>query len=295
MPSRPGGADSGGAAVLGLLAPGVGGMTRFALTVIRHGETRLNKEKIIQGQGIDEPLSETGFKQAAAAGIFLKDVKFTHVFSSDLKRTKQTVHGILEKNKFCKDVTVKYDSRLRERKYGAAEGRPLSELRAMAKAVGEECPAFTPPGGETLDQLKMRGKDFFEFLCQLILKEASQNEQFSQDSPSSCLESSLAEIFPLGKNCASTFNSDSGAPGLAASVLVVSHGAYMRSLLDYFLTDLKCSFPATLSRSELTSVSPNTGMTVFILNFEKEGKGKPTAQCVCVNLQGHLAGVSKTP
>ncbi|KAI4579751.1 hypothetical protein MJT46_001119 [Ovis ammon polii x Ovis aries] len=174
------------------------------------------------------------------------------ISSSDLKRTKQTVHGILEKNKFCKDATVKYDSRLRERKYGAAEGRPLSELRAMAKAVGEKCPAFTPPGGETLDQLKMHGKDFFEFLCQLILKEASQNEQFSQDSPSSCLESSLAEIFPLGKNCASTFNSDSGAPGLAASVLVVSHGAYMRSLLDYFLTDLKCSFPATLSRSELT-------------------------------------------
>lgn len=144
-------------------------------------------------------------------------------------------------------------------------------------------------------QLKRRGKDFFEFLCQLILKEAGQNEQFSQEAPSSCLESSLAEIFPLGKNCASTFNSDSGVPGLAASVLVVSHGAYMRSLLDYFLTDLKCSFPATLSRSELTSVSPNTGMTVFILNFEKGGKGRPTAQCVCVNLQGHLAGVSKTP
>ena len=144
-------------------------------------------------------------------------------------------------------------------------------------------------------QLKRRGKDFFEFLCQLILKEADQNEQFSQEAPSSCLESSLAEIFPLGKNCASTFNSDSGTPGLAASVLVVSHGAYIRSLLDYFLTDLKCSFPATLSRSELTSVSPNTGMTVFILNFEKGGKGRPTAQCVCVNLQGHLAGVNKTP
>lgn len=27
----------------------------------------------------------------------------------------QTVHGILEKSKFCKDMTVKYDSRLRER------------------------------------------------------------------------------------------------------------------------------------------------------------------------------------
>ncbi|XP_022433048.1 fructose-2,6-bisphosphatase TIGAR isoform X2 [Delphinapterus leucas] len=279
-------------AAFALLCPGAGGMTRFALTVVRHGETRLNKEKILQGQGIDEPLSETGFKQAAAAGIFLNNVKFTHIFSSDLTRTKQTVHGILEKSKFCKHMTVKYDSRLRERKYGVAEGSPLSELRAMAKAAGQECPVFTPPGGETLDQVKMRGKDFFEFLCQLILKEAGQNEQFSQEAPSDCLESSLAEIFPLGKNCASTFNSDSGAPGLVASVLVVSHGAYMRSLLDYFLTDLKCSFPVTLSRSELTSVSPNTGMSVFIINCEK-GVVKPTTQCVCVNLQGHLTGVTK--
>lgn len=38
---------------------------------------------------VDEPLSETGFKQAAAAGVFLNNVKFTHVFSSDLMRTKQ--------------------------------------------------------------------------------------------------------------------------------------------------------------------------------------------------------------
>ncbi|XP_069346903.1 fructose-2,6-bisphosphatase TIGAR isoform X2 [Eulemur rufifrons] len=130
-------------------------MTRFALTVVRHGETRFNKEKIIQGQGMDEPLSETGFKQATAAGIFLSNVRFTHAFSSDLMRTKQTMLGILEKNKFCKDMTVKYDSRLRERRYGVVEGKALSELRAMAKAAGEECPAFTPPGGETLDQLRL--------------------------------------------------------------------------------------------------------------------------------------------
>ena len=43
----------------------------------------------ITGQGVDEPLSETGFKQAAAAGMFLNNVKFTHVFSSDLTRTRQ--------------------------------------------------------------------------------------------------------------------------------------------------------------------------------------------------------------
>ncbi|KAL2777002.1 fructose-2,6-bisphosphatase TIGAR [Daubentonia madagascariensis] len=269
-------------------------MTRFALTVVRHGETRFNKEKILQGQGVDEPLSETGFKQAAAAGVFLNNVKFTHAFSSDLIRTKQTIHGILEKSKFCKDMTVKYDSRLRERKYGVAEGKALSELRAMAKAAGEECPAFTPPGGETLDQVKMRGKDFFEFLCQLILKEAGQKERFSQGAPSDYLEASLAEIFPLGKNHSSEFNSDSGAQGLVASVLVVSHGAYMRSLFGYFLTDLMCSLPASVSKSELTSVSPNTGISLFIINFEEGREAKPTIQCICMNLQDHLSGVAET-
>ncbi|XP_032328807.1 fructose-2,6-bisphosphatase TIGAR isoform X1 [Camelus ferus] len=266
---------------------------RFLKQDRRSGETRFNREKIIQGQGIDEPLSETGFKQAAAAGIFLNNVKFTHVFSSDLMRTKQTVHGILEKSRFCKDMTVKYDSRLRERKYGVAEGRPLSELRAMARAAGEECPVFTPPGGETLDQVKMRGKDFFEFLCQLILKEAGQNEQCSQEAPSNHLETSLAERFPLGNNCAPRSKSKPGAPGFAASVLVVSHGGYLKSLLGYFLTDLECSFPATLSRSELSSVSPNTGISVFIVSLE-EGDVKPTTQCVCVNLQDHLTEVTDT-
>lgn len=82
----------------------------------------MNKEKIFQGQGVDKPLSETGFQQAAAAGVFLSNVKFTQVFSSDLKRTWQTVHGILEKSKFCKDMTVTYDSKLRERKYRVADG-----------------------------------------------------------------------------------------------------------------------------------------------------------------------------
>ncbi|XP_012515091.1 PREDICTED: fructose-2,6-bisphosphatase TIGAR [Propithecus coquereli] len=269
-------------------------MTRFALTVVRHGETRFNKEKIIQGQGIDEPLSETGFKQAAAAGIFLSNVRFTHAFSSDLMRTKQTMHGILEKSKFCKDMTVKYDSRLRERRYGIVEGQALSKLLAMAKAAGEECPAFTPPGGETIDQVKMRGKDFFEFLCQLILKESAQKEQFSHGTPSNCLETSLAEIFPLGKNRGSELNSDGSARGLAASVLVVSHGAYMKSLFDYFLTDLTCYLPATVSKSKLVSVTPNTGISFFVINFEEGREVKPTIQCICTSLQDHLSGAAET-
>ncbi|XP_042746421.1 fructose-2,6-bisphosphatase TIGAR [Lagopus leucura] len=90
-------------------------MVRFGLTVVRHGETRYNKDKILQGQGIDEPLSPTGFRQADAAGLFLSNVKFTHVFSSDLLRAKQTAATIIGKNKFCKGLEIKCDTRLRER------------------------------------------------------------------------------------------------------------------------------------------------------------------------------------
>lgn len=104
----------------------------------------------------------------------------------------------------------------------------------------------------------------------------------------------MAEIFPLGKNCASKFNSDSSTPGLVASVLVVSHGAYMKSLFDYFMNDLECSLPEKLSKSELTSVSANTGISLFIINFEKEREAKPTVQCVCMNLQDHLRKMTET-
>lgn len=140
----------------------------------------------------------------------------------------------------------------------------------------------------------MRGIDFFEFLCQLIWKEADKKEHCSLETPSNCLETSLAEIFPLGKNCASKFNSDSSTPELVASVLVVSHGAYMKSLFGYFLNDLECSLPETLSKSELTAVSANTGISLFIINFEKEREAKPTVQCVCMNLLDHLREMTET-
>ncbi|XP_051856702.1 fructose-2,6-bisphosphatase TIGAR [Antechinus flavipes] len=270
-------------------------MARFALTVVRHGETRYNREKILQGQGVDEPLSETGFRQASAAGEFLKNVKFTHVFSSDLMRTKQTTAMILEKSKFCKEATVKYDRRLRERKYGIAEGKPLCELKALAKAAGEQCPNFTPPEGETLDQVKLRAKDFFEFLCQLVLDEAGQKEKPSSGIMDSGLEAFLTGTFSLGSNCGSDLNSESVSQVLDANILVVSHGAYMRNMFTYFVVDLLCNLPANLTKSDLSSVSPNTGISHFIINIEQSATGiKKTIKCICINLQDHLARMTES-
>ncbi|CAM9956280.1 unnamed protein product [Bubo scandiacus] len=269
-------------------------MVRFGLTVVRHGETRYNKDKILQGQGVDEPLSATGFRQADAAGSFLSNVKFTHVFSSDLLRAKQTAATILGKNKFCKDLEIKYDARLRERKYGVAEGRPLTDLKAMAKAAGEQCPSFTPSGGETLDEVRERARDFFEFLCQL----AVELEQKEQDAHGAASRSSGTPeeqlVFPWTNHCSEAeLGSGNGGASkiLDANILVVSHGAYMRNWLGYFVSDLNCTLPTNLTKSQLSSVSPNTGVSHFIIKLENGNLLKPEVTCVCLNQDSHLVDV----
>ncbi|XP_025904124.1 fructose-2,6-bisphosphatase TIGAR [Nothoprocta perdicaria] len=259
------------------------------------GETRYNKDKILQGQGVDEPLSDTGFRQADAAGVFLSNMKFTHVFSSDLLRAKQTAATIIGKNKFCKDLEIKYDARLRERKYGIAEGRPLTDLKAMAKAAGEQCPSFTPSGGETLNEVRERARDFFEFLCQLAV-EAGQNKQETHSAASNSLgRSEVQSVFPWTDHCGEPeLNSDySGASKqLDANILVVSHGAYMRNWFVYFVSDLKCTLPKTLTKSQLSSVSPNTGVSHFVIELDKEKILRPEINCICLNQDSHLVDVS---
>ncbi|XP_025932754.1 fructose-2,6-bisphosphatase TIGAR isoform X2 [Apteryx rowi] len=257
-------------------------------------ETRYNKDKILQGQGVDEPLSDIGFRQADAAGVFLSNVKFTHVFSSDLLRAKQTAATIIGKNKFGKDLEIKYDARLRERKYGVAEGRPLTDLKAMAKAAGEQCPSFTPSGGETLNEVRERARDFFEFLCQLAV-EAGQKEQEMHSAASNSLGTSEVKlVFPWTNHCSEPeLNSNGGASKLLdANILVVSHGAYMRNWIGYFVSDLKCTLPTTLTKSQLSSVSPNTGVSHFIIKLDNENILRPEINCVCLNQDSHLVGVS---
>ncbi|XP_034994106.1 fructose-2,6-bisphosphatase TIGAR [Zootoca vivipara] len=260
----------------------------FGLTVVRHGETRFNKEKILQGQGVDEPLSETGFRQANAAGLYLSNVKFTHVFTSDLLRAKQTTAAILKKSKFCKEVAVKHDARLRERKYGVAEGRPLSDLRTMAKAAGEQCPSFTPPGGETLEEVKARGEDFFEHLCCLVAQEVCPENKAETEGSSTEMAGGSSTSSLTNHRSRLEFNSDRGSEILDANILVVSHGAFMRSWVGYFISDLACTLPATLSKTELSSVSPNTGISQFNIKLEMREDSKPKIHCVFLNRDDHL-------
>ncbi|XP_063784545.1 fructose-2,6-bisphosphatase TIGAR [Pseudophryne corroboree] len=270
-----------------------GTMARFALTIVRHGETRYNKEKLLQGQGIDEPLSETGFKQADAAGRFLSLVKFTHVFSSDLIRAKQTAYTIMKNNQYSEDINITYDPRLRERKYGIAEGRPLSELKTMAKKSGEQCPSYTPPGGETLEQVRARAKDFFEFLCHLVMDETTSRDQ-SELGAAGRERMTVLNLAPFTNHKSETQAGfpDSSDVTLDANILLVSHGAYMRNWMKYFVEDLQFTFPPDLKKLRELSVSPNTGISHFIISLKPEEVTTPDVCCICINRHDHLADMN---
>ncbi|RKR83265.1 putative phosphoglycerate mutase [Mucilaginibacter gracilis] len=71
-------------------------MIQKTLYIIRHGQTDLNKQGIIQGSGIDADLNDRGREQGAAFYEAYKGVGFDKIYISGLKRTYQTVEKFID-------------------------------------------------------------------------------------------------------------------------------------------------------------------------------------------------------
>ena len=130
------------------------------LIIVRHGETRENVTKTIQGQTSGSGLTEKGVQQAEQAAEALRGAKISTAYSSDLERTRQTAEIIASKN----PVQFILTPLLRERSYGEYEGKPTALLDEWAKKEGKNRYLIEPAGGETLEEFYLRIK---EFLTQL--------------------------------------------------------------------------------------------------------------------------------
>ncbi|XP_037621893.1 probable fructose-2,6-bisphosphatase TIGAR A [Sebastes umbrosus] len=251
----------------------------FGLTLVRHGETQYNKEGLLQGQAIDSPLSEIGLQQAKAAGCYLKDVKFSNVFVSDMLRAQQTAETLMKHNSSCSGLQMVRDPLLKEKSFGIAEGRPVQEMREMAKAAGQSFPDFTPPNGETQEQVKERVKEFLEKILQQIGAEHWRDGGEDETSLSAPPETSPVE----GK-------ADDGVRGVPVHALVVTHGAYMCVAVRYFVEELQCSVPPGSDKAHMFSLSPNTGVCRFILTVRKEDDRFKLSgiRCVFVHRGDHV-------
>uniref|UniRef100_UPI0037E7F6DC fructose-2,6-bisphosphatase TIGAR B n=1 Tax=Semicossyphus pulcher TaxID=241346 RepID=UPI0037E7F6DC len=260
-------------------------MFTFSLTLVRHGETPYNREKLLQGQGVDTSLSETGMQQGEAVGRYLRDIPFNNVFSSNLQRAVQTAELILRNNTHCSGMEMVLEPLLRERGFGVCEGHPKEDMKNMANAAGQSCRDFTPPGGETLNQVRLRFKKFLKVLFkQMVDVHGWSGPDASPGDATNGTSAAASDVAPDG-------SADDGLQGVSVHALVVSHGAYIRIANKHLVEDLNSSLPAGVKMSHLFAPCPNTGIGRFVLTLSQSESGSPVlsaARCVFTNRKDHL-------
>lgn len=127
------------------------------ILAIRHGETAWNVDTRLQGH-LDIPLNEVGLRQAqhlarALAGRDAIDA----IYASDLSRARDTALAIAQ----AVGHTVTTHAGLRERHFGAFQGRTFAEIETElpdhAWHWRKRTPEWVPPGGgESLLMLQER-------------------------------------------------------------------------------------------------------------------------------------------
>lgn len=130
--------------------------TEWEFYLLRHGETDLNAEGVLQGS-IDAELNDHGRHQAAQAADVFRSIKLTDIISSPQKRALLTAETVAE----VVGLPVGTNALLRERNWGEFEGKlrlsrlddgegveSLSELHARARQALRD--VFSQHGGAPL-------------------------------------------------------------------------------------------------------------------------------------------------
>ncbi len=135
--------------------------------LIRHGETDLNKKKVLQGRS-DIELNQYGISLAEKTAEGLRDVKFDMVFTSPLKRAKRTAELVARVSET--QVPIVEEPRIQEISFGVYEGLCYHKDNYNIPDKGFlnffEAPQdyMAPAQGESFAQIIRRTGDFWEEL-----------------------------------------------------------------------------------------------------------------------------------
>jgi len=125
------------------------------LILARHGETMWNRENRILGHTEIE-LTEKGRKQAERLALALKGEKVTAIYSSPLRRARQTAEEIARYHQ----QEVVPDDGLKELDAGELDGLTFNEAMERYGEFLEEwlkdTPSLRMPGGESVAELDER-------------------------------------------------------------------------------------------------------------------------------------------
>ncbi len=125
------------------------------LILVRHGETRWNHENRILGH-TEIALNKTGRKQAAQLAVALKDEKVAAIYSSPLRRARETADKIAR----GLGLEVVTDNAFKEIDAGELDGLTFEDLTERYGDFLEEWmmddPSLRMPGGESKTELQER-------------------------------------------------------------------------------------------------------------------------------------------
>ena len=126
--------------------------------IIRHGETELNRLGIVQGRGVDTDLNEKGQDQARAFFHHYRSIPFDKIYTSALKRTRQTVDNFISQS-----IPFEQLSEFDEMNWGKHEGKSVSsdltlEFNALLNGWREGKLNHKTEGGESPLEVQVRLK-----------------------------------------------------------------------------------------------------------------------------------------
>lgn len=119
------------------------------LYLVRHGETKDNVAKIMQGQQHGE-LTSVGKTQIEKLAIILSNIHIDAIVSSDLKRAYDSAQILAQQ----KNLKVQTTPLLRERDWGDFTGRYIPSLKGLPM----------PDNVEKMDDLLARARCFIKWI-----------------------------------------------------------------------------------------------------------------------------------
>ena len=101
-------------------------MTTTRMYLIRHGATSSNEQRpyVLQGSGIDHPLSENGRRQTVALGEFMSPFDIDAIFASPLKRAVETAEYLANR----RSLAIETFADLKEVDVGDWEGQAWASI-----------------------------------------------------------------------------------------------------------------------------------------------------------------------
>jgi len=145
-------------------------MPTKTIYLIRHGETDYNRRGVVQGSGIDADLNAFGQAQADAFYRAYQHVAFDKIYTSALKRTKQSVVNFLQ-------MGLPHESLegLNEISWGVREGKTPNSMdheyyRTLIESWQNGQTNLPAEGGESPEDVQQR----LQVAMQYILAQAQE-------------------------------------------------------------------------------------------------------------------------